>query len=179
MCDDHHAHKPPPRWALGAMLGLAALATILAFAAPLVGGKQHASTPATVAIAMRAALHFDDLDAGRVVVAEAKSGQAIAVLRPGTFGFVRTVMRSLAQNRLRAGSDRSSPFEIARTAGGQIYVSDPETGKSIYLNAFSLTNARSFGRLLDAAVAARERASYARLDRPAGQAGASPGESER
>lgn len=164
MCDDGHAHKPPPRWALGAMLGLAALSMVFAFAAPLVGGKQRASTPASAPIAVRASMHFDDLNAGRVAVVEARTGQAIAVLRPGTFGFVRTVMRSLAQNRLRAGLDPSSPFEVARTADGRIYVSDPETGKSIYLNAFSLTNARSFGRLLDAAVAAREKANYAQID---------------
>ena len=165
MCDGRHAHKPPPRWALGAMLGLAALSMVLAFAAPLVGGKQRASTPDSVPITMRASMHFDDLDAGRVAVIEARTGQAIAVLRPGTFGFVRTVMRSLAQNRLRAGSDRTAPFEIARSADGSIYVSDPETGKSIFLNAFSLSNARSFGRLLDAAVAAREKANYAKIER--------------
>ncbi len=163
MCDDHHLHKPPPRWALGAMIGLAALSLVLAFAAPRLGGKMEASTPSTVPVSLQASLYFEDLDAGRIAVTEAVTGKTIAVLQPGTFGFVRTVVRSLAQGRLRAGGDRSSPFEVTLATGNRIYVSDPQTGKSIYLNAFSLTNARSFARLLDAAAAARQTSSHAQV----------------
>ncbi len=165
MCDDHGAQKPVPRWTLRAMFGMAALSIVIAFLAPMVGGKQKVATIGTTPIAVQALLHFEDRAAGRVAVVEASSGQTIATLFPGSFGFIRTVMRSMAHARLKLGRDRTPPFRIARTVDQRFFVDDPETGKSIYLNAFGLTNAKTFGALLDAAETVQRSTTFAKSER--------------
>lgn len=161
MCDDHGAQKPPPRWALLSMFGLVGLAIFAAAVSP--SQKPETTTRVTAAAEAeeRVAVRFVDRPGGRVAVIEHSTNRTVAILAPMTFGFVRTVMRGMAFNRRRAGLGHEAPFWISRRAGDQFYLTDSKTNRTMYLNAFGLTNAKTFGLLLTAALRQRHKAAAA------------------
>jgi hypothetical protein len=75
--------------------------------------KLRAAQPASASASYRLApastidLAFSDAADGSVSVRESGSGRLLKVLAPGTNGFVRGVLRGLAQNRLPASGARS------------------------------------------------------------------------
>lgn len=161
MCDDHGAQKPPPRWALLSMFGLVGLALFAATVSQDRTSNETRRVTATVNAEERVAVRFVDMSGGRVAVIEDSTKRTVAVLAPMTFGFVRTVMRGMAFNRRRAGQGHDAPFWISRRAGNQFYLTDPKTKRTMYLNAFGLTNAKTFGLLLTAALRERHNAAAA------------------
>ena len=74
----------------------------------------------------------------------------MAVLPPGSNGFIRGVMRGLARERMLHGIDAAPPFRLIRWADGRLSLEDTATGRLIDLAAFGPTNAQAFARLLTA-----------------------------
>jgi putative photosynthetic complex assembly protein len=74
----------------------------------------------------------------------------LAVLDPGTNGFVRGVLRGLARERRRQGLGSEIPFHLAQRADGRLTLVDPATERVIDLKAFGPTNTQAFARLLEA-----------------------------
>ncbi|MDJ0918760.1 MAG: photosynthetic complex putative assembly protein PuhB [Woeseiaceae bacterium] len=94
-------------------------------------------------------LWFDDQDDGSVAVIDASNGLLIDTLEPGTNGFVRGALRSLARERRANDIGEEVPFSIRRTASGRVLLYDPATERVIDLRAFGPTNRGAFERFLD------------------------------
>jgi putative photosynthetic complex assembly protein len=93
-------------------------------------------------------LRFEDRPDGSISVYQAADGRLVNTLAPGTDGFVRIVMRSLARERRLNDQGSDIPFRLIRWDDGRLSVADPATGRSIELSAFGSANAQSFARLL-------------------------------
>lgn len=94
-------------------------------------------------------LWFDDQDDGSVAVINAGNGFVIDTLEPGTNGFLRGALRSLARERRASGIGDEVPFSIHRMASGQVLLHDPATDRVIDLRAFGPTNRDAFARFLN------------------------------
>ena len=93
-------------------------------------------------------LFFQDASGGRVIVKDANDESTVAVITTGEDGFMRSVMRGLARQRLSSGHDDSVPFELTSWESGYLSLNDPVTGRYIELTAFGVDNAKAFARLL-------------------------------
>ena len=101
--------------------------------------------PAEVTLPLR----FTDEPSGIVVVSDATTGHQLARLGVGEGGFVRTTVRGLAMARKKRGISDATPFELVRYPDGALRLVDPETGRTITLNAFGQPNAAAFGAFID------------------------------
>ena len=117
-----------------------------AVSAPLWRTPGHAPD---VPVALARDLLFEDRDDGAVTVRDA-AGAFVAVLPPGTNGFVRGALRGLARERRREEAGASAPFHLSEYADGRVILEDPATGRLVDLRAFGATNAAAFARLLTA-----------------------------
>lgn len=93
-------------------------------------------------------LYFHDAEGGRVIVKDANDQSTVAVITIGEDGFMRSVMRGLARQRIASGFDDSEPFELTSWNLGYLSLNDPVTGRFIELTAFGPDNAGAFARLL-------------------------------
>jgi len=143
---DPFGDRPFPR---GALLGALALVgfALLAVVAARLAGFGETRMPAASPVEARA-LHFHDRSDGAVAVRDAGSGRLVALLAPGTNGFVRGVMRGLARGRRLQGAGPEAPFRLTRWSDGRLSLEDAQTGRRIELDAFGPTNAGAFARLL-------------------------------
>jgi putative photosynthetic complex assembly protein len=98
-------------------------------------------------------VRFLDRSDGSVVV-EDERGRTVDTFAPGTNGFARGVLRSLARDRHRSGIGQEPPFRLTRWTDGRLSLEDPSTGRSVSLEVFGSTNAEAFARLWRAADAA-------------------------
>jgi putative photosynthetic complex assembly protein len=126
--------------------GFAVTVTIIAaaFAHPA------ADLPTAKLVAART-LQFDDAQNGGVVVTDTETHRLVAVLAPGTNGFIRASLRGLAH----AGSHETfaapeHPFRISAYSDGRLVLIDPTDGRRIDLEAFGSTNYASYAALLTA-----------------------------
>jgi len=146
-------HQRFPR---GALLGAGAL---IAFAFCAVGfartsGIGIAHVPSAEPILSRE-LRFVDRDDGAVVVDDVRSNRTIAVLMPGTNGFVRGVMRSFARERRRENDGPEPPFLLTRWNDGRLTIEDSATHEQIELISFGPTNLAAFAQFLNDRSASR------------------------
>ena len=134
----------------GALAGAAAL-IVISIAGAFIGRMSGTSaTPAPPAAVVESReLRFSDRADGAVVVTEA-GGSGVTVVAPGTNGFLRGVLRGLAQERLRRHQGAETPFRLTRWSDGRLSLTDPLTQRSVYLEAFGPTNVAAFAVLLDA-----------------------------
>ena len=133
----------------GALLGAAALVVITVVGAGIsrfVGVSATPAPPASVVASRQ--LRFADRADGAVVVTDARSGEE-QIIAPGTNGFMRGVLRGLAQERLRQDEGAATPFVLTRWSDGRLSLSDPLTHRNVYLEAFGPTNAGAFAALID------------------------------
>lgn len=93
-------------------------------------------------------LRFADRADGTVAVIAADSGDVIALMEPGTNGFVRIVMRGLARERRAQGISADPPFALTRWTDGRFTISDPSTARQIVLTGFGKDNVDAFAKLL-------------------------------
>jgi putative photosynthetic complex assembly protein len=93
-------------------------------------------------------LLFADRSNGAVAVHAAGSGELIALMEPGSNGFVRIVMRGLARERLANGVGEGPPFTLTRWTDGRLTISDPTTDRTIALTGFGKDNVHAFAKLL-------------------------------
>lgn len=133
-----------PRGALIGAAALVCLAMVSAGTARLLGMKQPRPT-ATVLAARD--LRFQDEQDGSIKVLDAESGAMVSVLAPGSNGFIRASLRSLAKRRQFDG-DHTDTFHVAAWDDGRLTLDDPSTGRPIELEAFGETNAMAFAKLL-------------------------------
>jgi putative photosynthetic complex assembly protein len=95
-------------------------------------------------------LGFEDRADGGILVRDVEAGHDIALLEPGTNGFVRGALRALVRDRRREEITGRAPFRLAAWPDGRLTLEDPATGISIGLEAFGPTNMEAFARLLTA-----------------------------
>lgn len=147
MSETHHDEFHVPWGALAGAAFLICTAIALASLARLTG---HGATRLSLAPAVETrVLHFTDLADGGVAVTDAVSKAQVAVLRAGHEGFVRVVLRGLAQNRSASGLGDGAPFLLKRLQDGSAVLEDPATGRVVLLNAFGANNLAAFTQLLD------------------------------
>ena len=109
--------RPIPRKILVAAAALVAF-TISAAATARWSGLGASKEPQVAASQVRE-LHFEDRADGAVAIYQASDGQLVDALAPGTSGFVRIVMRSLARERRLNDQGRQTPFHLIRWADGR------------------------------------------------------------
>ncbi|NBY13545.1 MAG: photosynthetic complex assembly protein PuhC [Betaproteobacteria bacterium] len=130
-----------PLWAIGLLL----TSTLV-----LAGWSAHEKRQAAAAVArqpiptlqQRLILVHDRAD-GSIVVKDAQTDEPLPSI-VGEAGFARSVLRSLAQSRLRQGGGPQAPFLLSRGEDGSLHISDPQTGRDIDLTALGPTNAGVF-----------------------------------
>lgn len=93
-------------------------------------------------------LNFLDLPNGGVSVVDFALGREIATFSTTSHGFIKVLMRDLAQARKAAGIGAEAPFRLSRRVDGQSILQDTATGRIIILNAFGSANAAAFTQLL-------------------------------
>ncbi len=141
-----HTEQVPRSLLIGA--GVLVLLSLLGAAAGRLVGPVRLVPPAAP-VAERD-LRFADRGDGAVVVRDAKDGRVAAVIAPGTGGFVRATMRTLAGARERIGVGQATPFRLIAWSDGRLSLDDPAIGRVLELAAFGATNERDFAVLLSA-----------------------------
>ncbi len=99
---------------------------------------------------LSADLLFSDANNGAVQVFSYPGKQLVATFSENA-SFVRTVVRGLAQERIRRGMGPEQPFRLSLLVDGRLTLTDPTTQRAIELGAFGQTNAQQFAKLLTAA----------------------------
>ena len=134
-----------PTWAL-AVAGGAMVATIIAAA---IGGTPTIMPRAAV-MATRM-LRFDDQANGAVRVVDADTGRDVAMLAPGTNGFIRATLRGLSHSGGHEEHVRANhPFRVSTLSDGRVTLVDDQSGRTLDLEAFGSLNAGAFAALLTA-----------------------------
>jgi len=133
----------PVLWGAGAVV--AASIVIAAI------GAKPVTVPPTAVVAVRT-LAFADAPDGAVLVTDAANNAKVARLAPGTNGFIRATLRTLAH----AGSHElvpnvAHPFLLTAYADGRLVLDDAVSGRKLDLEAFGSLNSASFAALLTAA----------------------------
>lgn len=152
-----HSHANTiPQPALVLALSLVAL-TILMVVAVRVGLADREAVPAversrtgTTPLVIRS-LTFSDMPDGAVRVADAASGDTVALLhgeRDGG-GFVRGVLRGMARDRQMRGVGQAPPFMLTLWRDGSLSLADRSTGRSVELGAFGPDNRAAFLRFIE------------------------------
>lgn len=144
----HTSNHPAsfPRGVLIAAAGMLAFVTVTAGIARITGWAGSQIDPSTPVQTVE--LRFVDRTDGAVEVYEVTNGRAVAVLAPGTNGFVRGVMRGMARERRQHEVGTEPAFRLIRWEDGTLSLEDPATGRRIELEAFGQTNFDVFARLL-------------------------------
>lgn len=146
--------KAPSHRTLVLILGAALAVVMLVASVRLTGvGADTGAVPKTPPIAYRD-LHFADRPDGSIRISDAADGRIIDTVAPGTNGFLRGTMRSLARERRQGGIGEIQAFRVAAYAGGMLSLEDPATGRRIELGSFGPDNAAVFARLLTGAPSA-------------------------
>jgi putative photosynthetic complex assembly protein len=145
MSDPFLGHSVPRAPLLGA--GALALGALAAVAALRLSGTPPMTVPPSP-VAIERALRFADAAGGGVDVIDGRTGEAVAHLAPGSDGFIRATLRSLARERKRQGIGEATPFVLMSHADGRLTLADPATGRQVNLEAFGPDNAGAFARLL-------------------------------
>lgn len=141
--------EPFPR---GVLIAVGILLTGVILVAGTARWMKLRAVPASAAYRIAPAstidLAFSDGADGSVSVRESGSGRLLKVLAPGTNGFVRGVLRGLAQNRLRRGIGAGPPFRLSRFQDGNLSLLDTATGRVIDLQSFGVDNRAAFVQFL-------------------------------
>jgi putative photosynthetic complex assembly protein len=142
---DHHRQQFPK----AALLGAAALISV---SLGLVAMSRHNDVgatrmPVTPAVTTRE-LRFEDMANGGITVYDARAERVVTTVQPGTNGFLRGVLRSLARERRREQVGALPPFQLTRWADGRLSIEDPMTGERVNLEVFGPTNVAVFAQLL-------------------------------
>ena len=147
MSETHHDEFHVP-W--GALAGAALLIGMTIALATVARLTDRGATRLTLAPTVESrSLQFTDGADGGVVVTDTASKERVAVLPAGHEGFVRVVLRGLAQDRAVSGLGASAPFNLKRLQDGSAVLEDTATGKIVLLNAFGANNLAAFTQLLD------------------------------
>jgi putative photosynthetic complex assembly protein len=92
-------------------------------------------------------LHFADRDDGGITITDAGDGAVLSDIKPGTNGFLRSLMRGFAHERSRDGIGAETPFTLTRWSDGTLSVTDETTGRRVDLDAFGASQTEVFAGL--------------------------------
>lgn len=129
--------------AAGAFVAL----TLLLIAGTRLTGFGASTVPDGEAVAV-SDLRFQDQADGSIAVYGGSDGRLIETVQPGTNGFLRGTLRALVRERRQKKIDDSVPFRLVRDTNNNLLLTDPATGRRIYLGAFGPANAGVFASLL-------------------------------
>jgi putative photosynthetic complex assembly protein len=93
-------------------------------------------------------LLFADIGKGVIEIRDAEGGALLQRIGTNEGSFLRVVMRGFAQDRLKAGGDRATPFRLTHHANGHMIMADPVTGREVLLDPFGKPARDTFGPLL-------------------------------
>lgn len=138
--------RPFPR---GAIFGAAVMvgASLLLAAVVRLSGADISSAPPVMPVSVKD-LRFVDRPDGAVAVYDVTRTAPIALLAPGTNGFLRATMRNFARERRSNGLGPDAPFRLTAGTDGRLVLADLATGRNIDLEAFGTTNAAVFAGFL-------------------------------
>lgn len=145
---EHFGGQPIPKNAIRAMFALAIGSVALAAVGRMtdVGAFRASMTPVTESIALK----FEDKADGSVLVTRHPDGRDLAVLAPGTNGFIRGTLRGLVRERKMRGIGPVEPFYLERHSNGDLSLRDPADGRQLELRGFGATNIGAFEKILQA-----------------------------
>jgi putative photosynthetic complex assembly protein len=130
-------------------LAAAGAAVMVAMVLAAIGGSPTKVAPSTV-LASRL-LRFDDARNGAVVVTDASTDRQVAILAPGTNGFIRATLRGLSHSQGHELHPRENhPFTLTARSDGRVTLYDPDTQRTLDLEAFGSLNAGAYVALLTA-----------------------------
>lgn len=138
--------RPFPRGVLIAVASLLSF-TIIMIAIARLTGVMMPQAPVTAEVQGRDIAFLEQLD-GSMKVTDAQTGELLQTLPPGSEGFIRGVLRSMARQRKGYDAALSVPFRLARRANGELTLEDPVTGILMDLRAFGETNQAAFAVLI-------------------------------
>lgn len=92
-------------------------------------------------------LHFADRDDGGITITNAADGAVLSDIKPGTNGFLRSMMRGFAHERSRDGIGAETPFTLTRWSDGTLSVTDETTKRRVDLDAFGPSQTEVFANL--------------------------------
>ena len=132
------------------ILALAGGAILITLVAATVGRLTNAadSAPTGTPVVTRELLFRDQPNGGVAVFDATNATTPIDVIAPETNGFLRATVRGLARQRLRQDADREVPFRLSGWPDGRLTLEDRTTGRRVEMEAFGISNAEVFGRLL-------------------------------
>lgn len=128
------------------MIGLV-LTMVVIGGARLAGYEPPSSLPEMQPAASRL-LQFEDSSQGMVIVRDAQTQETIHSFSRGEGSFVRATLRALVNHRKHQGIPLEGDFRLERHAGGQLFLIDEATAKTISLNAFGPANTAVFAAFL-------------------------------
>jgi len=140
----------PSHFPRGALLGAGAVLALAIFVAGV--GRIHgpeATQPVSQPVLSRD-FRFEDRTDGGVTVIDARNGGQVAIVAPGTNGFLRATLRGLTRARIHQDIGDQTPFRLTEWADGRLTLEDPTTSRHVELAAFGITNAEAFAQLLTA-----------------------------
>jgi putative photosynthetic complex assembly protein len=152
---DHHHDQAVPR---GALLGAAAL-MLFSITVAAVARRTHLAQEAAATSSPKPLesfeVQFEDRPGGTLAVLDARTGQEVSDVAPGTNGFIRGVLRGMFRTRKLESMGHDATFLLARQADGRLTLEDSQTGRRVDLDSFGPTNSAAFAGLLAAGRRAR------------------------
>lgn len=148
--------EAPPRVPRGVLIAAACIiaGTITFAAVARWTGYGASRVPESTPVAS-ADLRFEDRPDGAIAVIRAGDGNVIAMVPPGQDGFIRVIMRNMAQERMARTADQMTPFRLVRWADSRLSIEDLATGRKLELASFGPTNTEAFAKLLSPPSSAR------------------------
>lgn len=138
--------RPFPK---GVLIAVAALIgfTIIMIGIARITGYMMSQEPVTAEVLSRD-LSFVEQDDGTMSVIDVGTGELVQTLPPGSEGFIRGMLRSLARQRAGYQVPLSDPFHLAIRENGSLTLEDPVTGMLLDLRAYGETNEAAFAALM-------------------------------
>lgn len=103
----------------------------------------------SVDVAAERRLVITDTDNGAIAIYDADTDRLLGHYESGEGGFARTAIRALAFTRHNHNIPNAKPLSLQQAANERLYLVDPETGRSVDLNAFGPANADQFRQWLE------------------------------
>lgn len=144
--------RTTPRWSAPAVLFAAAtlfVATVIVLAGVASRTGVGASRLDAPTGGKMIELTFSDIAGGGIAAETVSAGKQVFTIPRGQDGFIRTALRTLAQERQAAGKSSATPFQLGRTDAGRQWLRDPVSGRLLYLDAYGAQNAQQFQMLFD------------------------------
>lgn len=112
-------------------------------------GSSEVSRPTSAPPPAQLLLRYERRPGDSLVLWSAEDNRVLRRLGPGEGGFLRGILRPLERERARFDAPVDEPFQVVRTARGEVLLRDPRTELEMDLAAFGPTSVQLFVALLD------------------------------